>query len=358
MVFAMHKHVRLRKFDRLDQRFDLYERALSRPEHQMKMKEAGDFVETCLKEDVDVPISCRHRLASFLGKLCTQYDRILDDELFFLDQDDLLSEADRSIRGQALGNLINFGYWVRRQLADDQVDSPEVFSILSKRLSPQCAHPMTLPEYAMLGSHYNLLFSWNQEWATRHKNGIFPQKDPRAWTVAFSHYLNRNESYKPVFDIVRDDIMFALNHIDWFNTKGFGEEEDDPVDSLGQHLIGYFFLGIYPLTGKDSLLEIFYDKTDENRWARLFSYTGFFLQRIGKKLDDKLERRIVEFAGWCLKRRNPSELKEFAPWREAECLDEKWRLNFCSEVLDIYQLLGIQMRPLLYRVIQKRNAIE
>ena len=369
MVSAMHKHVRLGKFDRIDQCFGLCEWVLSRAEWPMQdgveslRRAVGDFVGMCLQEDVDVPIAWRHRIASLLDKLCTQYDRILDggEEPASSDQDDLLNEAISNMRGQALNNLVDFGYWVRRQQEDAQADVTEVFSILSKRFDPQCEHPMTLPECAMLGSHYNLIFSWNPEWAIRHKNQIFPQNNQKAWAIAFGHYLNENRPHKPMFDIVRDDIILALNNMDQFNTKGF--DGVDPVDSLGRHLSSYFFWGIYPLTGGDSLLESFYDKTSEDRWACLFDSIGRGLKFIDEQLDDELERNIMEFAEWRLKKQNSSELKEFTFWLEAECLDEEWRLNLYSKILDTYGLQDIHepdesnRLEVLYSEYQEMNIL-
>ena len=351
MVLAMNDHVRLGKFDVLDQCFGLCKWVLSRPDQPMKAgvesprQAVGDFVGMCLQDDVDIPISYRRHLASLLDKLCTQYDKRLDDdEPVFSDRDDLLNEAYNNTRSRALDNLVDFGYWARRQLEDAQAGASEVFNILAKRLDSQCAYPLTLPEYAILGSNYHLLFIWNQEWATRHKNGIFPQENPEAWSTAFGHYLNCNQPHKLMFDIVRNDIMFALDNMDRFNTKGFGNV--DPIDSLGRHLTSYCFWGVYPLTGGDSLLENFYDKTGEDRWARLFDSTGRGLKCIDKQLDDILEQNIVAFAEWRLKKQNLSELNKFAFWMEAECLDEEWRLNSYSGILDTYGRLDIHKEEL------------
>ena len=83
-----------------------------------KSRAVGDFVEMSLEKDVNVPISARNRLFSLLDKLCTQYDRRLDDdEPVLLGQDDQLSEAINKTRSRALKSLIDF-YWVRRQLED------------------------------------------------------------------------------------------------------------------------------------------------------------------------------------------------------------------------------------------------
>ena len=356
MVSAMHEYAKRGEFDMLDRCFDLCEWVLFRPnqpteegigrnekskEHpswESSRRAVGDFVGMCMQEDVNAPILSRYRLASLLDKLCTRYERRLDDDEPVLPaRDDLYTEAINNTRGRALGNLVDFGYWVRRQLGDVQADAHEIFSILDKRLDLGCEHPLTLPERAILGSHYHHLFSMNQEWATRRKNDIFLQKDPQEWAAAFGNYLNHNQPHKLIFDIVRDDIKLALDDMERFNIKGFGR--DDPVDSLGRHLFSYYLWTVYPLTGEDSLLERFYGKTNEDRWARLFGNTGRGLQFIDKQPDDALQRKIIQFAEWRLNKKSLSERKEFlSSWIQAECLDEKWRLNSLSNILDIHGL--------------------
>ena len=350
MVSAMHEYAKHGKFDRLDQCFDLCEWVLSQPNQPMEegasrnekskehlswensRREVVDFVEMCMQDDVNAPISSRYRLASLLDKLCIQYDRRLDDDDPVLPaRDDLYAEAINNTRGQALYNLVNFGYWVRRQLKDVQADTHEIFSILDKRLDLGCEHPLALPERAILGSNYHLLFYWNKEWATKRKTDIFPQKNQQNWAVAFGNYLNHNRPNKLMFDIVQDDIKIALGDMDRFKIKSFGL--DDPIDSLGRHLFSYYLLKFYPLTGKDSLLESFYNKTNEDHWAHLLGSTGNALK--DKQLDDSLLRRIVQFAEWRLNKKNLSERKEFLFfWIQSGCLDEKWRLNALSDILD------------------------
>ena len=256
IVSAIQEQVKLKQFDKLDQWFDLCEWVLSHPdqpkeedgnrsdvsrEHpdwQSSRRAVGDFVGMCLKEDVNVPISVSQRLVSLLDKLCTQYDRRLDeDEPVFLNRDDQLTEAINNTRSQALEHLVDFGYWVRRQSEDNQADTPEVFTILDKRLRSECKHALTLPEYALLGLNYGHICDLNREWAVQHKSDLFPQEKLPAWTEAFENFLRYNRPYKQVFDIVRDDIEFALENIDKFKT--------DSTDTLGEHLFTYYLRSLF-----------------------------------------------------------------------------------------------------------------
>lgn len=348
IVSAIHEQVKLKQFDNLGKWFDLCEWVLSHPdqpkeegvnrsdasrEHpswQSSRQAVGDFVGMCLEKDINVPISGRQHLASLLDKLCTQYDRRLDaDEPVFLNRDDQLTEALNNTRSMALEHLVKFGYWIRRQSENDQAATPEVFTILEKRLSSECEYALTLPEYALLGLNYGRICGLDKEWAAQYKNALLPQEKLPAWTEAFGNFLQYNRPYKQTFDIVRDDIEFALENIDKFKTNS--------ANTLGEHLFTYYLWKVYPLTGDSGLLEKFYEKTkeDKKRWSHLFDYVGRRLKNSGKQLEADLSQRIIDFFDWRFERQEPSELKKFAFWLEAECLDAEWRLTSLSKILDI-----------------------
>ncbi len=362
IMSAIHDQVKLKQFDMLDRCFDLCEWVLSHPdrpkeegvnrsdesrEHsdwRSSRRAVGDFVEMCLKEDVNAPVTARERLASLLDKLCTQYDRRLDDgEPVLLNRDDLPTEAINNTRSRALESLVYFGDWVRRQSEDDQADTPEVFAILDKRLGSKCEHALKLPEYALLGLHYGRICGLDREWAARHKGDFFPQEKLEAWAGAFGSYLRFHRPHKPTFDIVRGDIEFAIEKIDEFKTGNDGTK--DLADRLGEHLFSYYLWKVYPLKGDDSLLERFYEKTkdDRDRWSRLFFHVGRSLKNSGKQLEESLEKRVIEFFEWRLEQKEPSELKEFTFWLEAECLSAEWRLTSFSKILDICGSEGIKI---------------
>ncbi len=354
MVSAIHERVKAKQFDSLDQWFDFCEWVLSHPdrpreegvnrsdlsrEHQdweSSRRAVGDFVEMCLEKDVNVPISARNRLFSLLDKLCTQYDRRLDDdEPVLLGQDDQLSEAINKTRSRALKSLIDFGYWVRRQWEDDEADTPEVFTILEKRIGSGSGRQLTLPEYAILGMRYIGIWGLNKEWAAEHRKDFSPQENLRAWIEAFGNFLKYNRPYRPTFYLVLDDIEFALENIDQFKIDSLGPIK--LIDTLGEHLFIYYLWGVYPLTGDGSLLERFYQKTekDRNRWSHLFDYVGRFLKNSGKQLEEGLRQRSIEFFNWRFEKKEPSELKKFTFWLEVQCLDADWRLMSYSKILDI-----------------------
>lgn len=354
MVSAVHEQVRLKQFDRLDQWFHLCEWVLSHPgqskkkdisrsdtsrenaDWQSSRRAVGDFVGACLQKDVNVSISERDRLASLLDTLCTQYDRQLDDnEPVLLNRDDQLTEAINITRSRALENLVDFGYWVRRQMPNDQADTPEVFTVLEKRLGSDCERALTLPEYALLGLQFGRICGLNREWATQHKSDFFPQESFTKWKEAFGNFVKYNRPNKLAFDIMRGDIEFALANIGNFRIGSIGTT--NLADTLGEHLFTYYLWDFFPLTGKESLLERFYEKTaeDKDRWAQLFDFVGRSLKNSGKQLKEGLEHRIIKFFDWRLEKKELSELREFTFWLQAEGLDPEWRLRSYSSTLDV-----------------------
>ena len=353
---AMHERVTSEQFDVLDKCFDFCEWVLSHPEKSNENEDdgdhvdnsreppgwhssrraVGDFVGACLKKEVNVPISERQALASLLDKLCTQYDRRLDDEEpVLLNREDQLTEAINNTRSRALEDLVDFGYWLRRNSEDEKAETPEVFAILEKRLGVECERPLTLPEFALLGLHFGRICGLSRKWATQHKKDFFPQEAFTRWKEAFGNFLKYNRPYRLAFDIMQGDIEFALKNVGNFRIGSIGTT--NLADTLGEYLFTYYLWDYFPLIGKESLLEQFYEQTqdDRDRWSELFDFVGRSVKSSGKHLRGDLKERIIKFFEWRLEKKEPCELKEFKYWLAAECLDPEWRLQSYSSTLDV-----------------------
>ena len=93
------------------------------------------------------------QLEEILDLLCAQFDRRLDNnEPVRLDRFDAYDEAINNTRSRALGSLIQFGFWLRRN--DPDAELSFLSNTLEKRFSPDAEHPLTLPEYGMLGENF------------------------------------------------------------------------------------------------------------------------------------------------------------------------------------------------------------
>ena len=355
MIYAMQAHVKEKNFNQLNKWLTFCEWVLSRPDREHdadyrlgdesrenpqwsnSRRAVGDFIGVCLEKEIDVPIVAREQLAKLLETICTQYDWRLDENHpTTMNQYDPLTEGMNNTRSRALENLVTFGFWLRDH--DPDTNILEVTTILERRFSPETNYPLTLPEYAILGKNYLSICSLNETWATEHKSGFFPQSKLPEWAAAFSSFVLCNGASKPIFKILKDDFNFALQHLQAIKNRNRGGHE--PIKVLGERLFHYYLLDMFPLEGQESLLERFYQQTDKKRehWANLFNYIGHRLWNTGKDLNQNTEDSVRTFCDWRLKFGEPTELRYFTTWLQAECISTRWRLKTYSKVLDICEV--------------------
>ena len=304
------------------------------PDWDSSRRSVVDFIDACTNKDTDAPIAARDGLAALLRQACCQFDWRLDHDLpVLLNRDDPITEAINNTRSRALESLVNFGFWVRRQLSEDHL--PEVTDILAKRIVDGAEIPLTQPEHALLGMHFGSLCILNRNWAAQQRKIFFPRANESVWRDAFGSYIRFNRPVKLTFEILRGEFEYAIENLNILATKK--DDGKKLADSLGQHLFTYFLWGVYPLMGDESLLVRFYDKTkdDRKRWGQLFDHVGRSLKNSGRQLEKSLTDRIIAFFDWRFEVAEPLELQKFTFWLEAECFDPGWRLRSYSKILDL-----------------------
>ena len=354
MIYAIQAYVREKNFDQLNEWLAFSEWVLSHPDrgHKGNYKQGdesrenqswnnarravGDFIGVCLEKDIDVPITARRQIAKILRKLCTQYDWNLDENNSRgLYRQDPLTEGINNTRSRALEDLVKFGFWLRRH--EPECEVPEITTLLAKRFASETDYPLTPPEYAILGKNYLSIYNFNKKWAIAHKSDFFPQRQNKRqeWYAAFSSFMLCNGALKQIFEILKDDFNFALQHLSDFKKHDLVARQ--PIDVFGERLFNYYLWEMFPLNGQESLLEQFYQRTEEKReiWANLFSNIGHRLLSTGKDLDQRMKDRVKKFFNWRLKQEEPTELRYFTYWLQAECLETKWRLKSYSKVIDV-----------------------
>ena len=354
MIYAIQTLVKEKNFDQLNDWLELCEWILSHPDraHDQDYRQGdesrenqdwtntrravGDFIGVCLEKDVDVPITARSQIAKILRKLCTQYDWNLDERnLSGLYRSDPLTEGINNTRSRALDDFVKFGFWLQRH--EPECEIPEITNLLEIRLSAETDYPLTPPEYAILGKNYLSIYNFNKKWTIAYKSDFFPQaKNKRQeWYAAFSSFILCNGAFKEIFEILKDDFYFALEHTSDF--KKHDHIARQPLDVFGERLFTYYLWEMFPLKGQESLLEQFYQKTDGNRehWGNLFNNIAHRLASVGKDFDQSMKVRVKKFFKWRLKQGEPTELRYFTYWLQAECLNVEWRLNAYSKVIDV-----------------------
>ena len=355
MVNAMHDLVKEKDFDKLEKWLAFCRWVLDHPdptnlgevspgrlgdgsrEHpywHTSRRAVCDLLGECFEDDIDLPLRVRAQFAEILHTICTQYDCYLDtDNRVISNGTNELNEGINSTRGKAIGNLVKFGFWVRKHKPKAKVT--EIKGILESRFSADSKYPLTGPEYAILGMEYCNLLNLDKQWALSHKSSFFPHCALNFWRESFGNLLEWSPPHKLLFNELGDQFEFALEHQDCLKQqKRSGGKTAN--DSLGRHLFYYYVWGFSPLTGQGSQIEVFYQKTDGERmhWATLFGHIGNSLQNAGARLDVQLEERLFAFFEWRFQTGEPKELKQFVNWIEAECLDVEWRLESFSRILD------------------------
>ena len=361
MIGAMRECVETRNFENLNQWISFCVRILlhsdapletdsvqdnefqKQPEWHDFRKAVGYFLRACLEKEV--PVFTRVGLATLLDVLCTRFDPHLDQNI---KGNNLIDTAIHSTRGSALEDLVKFGFWLRKH--DARTEVTELRTILEKRFAPTAEYPLTLPEYAILGTKYKQIFDLDAKWTSDHKSDFSPRGDFQKWLAAFENFVLYNGACEATFETLRDDYDFALQHLNDVKRQTLPGEKrtrsllkpDRPEDRfiyfLGKHLFAYYYLwNMYTLRGEDSLLERYYQRTANNRkhWINLFEHVGRILGNTVGTLDKCRKDRIIVFFDWRYEVGDPTEFQQFRFWLRAKCLDPQWRLDSCSMVLKI-----------------------
>jgi len=299
-----------------------------------------EFIKVCVSKDVNVPITFREDLTNLLQLVCNQFDWRLDhDQPVLLNQYDPITEAINNTRSCALESLLNFGFWIRRYLPTDPVK--EISTVLSKRIDKNSEFPLTHPEYALLGMHFEDLYILDLDWTTKQKNILFLKENESIWMDVFSSYIRFNRPSRRLFYLLLEDFEYALENLNILikekNNNGF-------VDRLGQYFFSYYLWGIYPLTDTKSLLQSFYDKTNDNRqrWAQLFNHVGYSFGNSNTNIDEKLIDQAIAYFDWRFEIAEPIELQKFTFWLSAKCFDPEWRLQSYMKILTLLKQKSVK----------------
>lgn len=327
---------------------DLSEESDENPDWEHARHAVVNFVEICVNKKVDISLEWRDYIHPLLGNLCIGYDSRLDEN-GYVDENDYVTTAFNTTRARALSVMIDYAFWVKRQdikVKDILNDLPEIQRILKLRVvkeEPQ----LTLPERSLLSSNFTQLYNLDFNWILKNIRHLFPHEKDNyiKWQVGFSEYLDSNDPNIELYEILKEDFIYALKNIQ--KLREDGNSRHDVVENLGIHLFSYYVIGKFELTGEDSLIEINYNKTEPEQWAALINHVGRLLEK-GMVTKDSYLKRCIDFFEYRLSvvskliTKNPQqkntyskELQEFQWWMRAEGLDADWRLEKLSQVLDI-----------------------
>lgn len=253
-----------------------------------------------------------------------------------------------AIRVEAISCVIQYAGWVKNNLeADDDPeerrardfdDMPEVRAILSKHLDLEYEPAFAVHE--IYGRSFAHLCWLDLRWAAENKGRVFPTQEAllKYYRAAWEEYIIFNESYNPVFDILRDEYGRA---VDLIGTGTLKERDSyDPEEYLAQHLMLLYLRGKLGLDEPGGLLERFFSRASNG--LRAYA-TALFRQSFSpeaKELSDAFLERLR--ALWVHRleavRRDTSlrdELESFGWWVPSEQFEPRWMLLRLKETLEL-----------------------
>ena len=292
------------------------------------------FVNTCLQSDKGVLPNIWKGLLDILTLLFTQCDLALDDkkEKKYMMKDHF-NEGMNTIRGRALSMLLKLATTTAKQ-QNDKTAFSAIINVIEQRLSPQAELPLTPYEHAILGAKYLLISDYDKEWTYKHRAAIFPQDKLTSWLAAFSALIGYNHPCETMFEVVKDNFNFALQHVDELRGKT-SYVKKTPLIMLEKRLFTFYFLEFYPLKGENSLLEQYYKKFkfDANSRENLLRAVGVFLRDEDDKIDGKQYKKFIAFFMWQLESGSFAKMMDLTPWLNDKYLKVEEQLDACHKVL-------------------------
>jgi hypothetical protein len=167
------------------------ETSRNRPDWSGAQRQVVDFIGVCVNKDVNIGPEWRPRIFELLKTACLTPDPCLDTNKLAVASRDYLNEAINTMRGRALENLLQYGFWIRRHAHDSDVS--DVFDVIELRLAE--SPPLALAEYGLLGASFHQLYMLSSSWVKENVSQVFPQSKTDAWAVAFGTYLRFNNAH-------------------------------------------------------------------------------------------------------------------------------------------------------------------
>ena len=348
--FALCNWIILNENPEAIERKNLSEESEENPDWEYARRAVVVFVKICVNEEVDILLVWRDYIHPLLENLYIGYDSRLDkNDYITFGENDYITKAINSTRALALEAMIDYAFWVKRhdkKVKNISNDLPEIQRILELRVvkdQPQ----LTLPERSLLCADFTKIYNLDSNWTLNNIRHLFPHEQDTyiKWQVGFSEYLHWNDPYIELYDILKEDFIYALKNIQKLSEEGVSRY--DVVEDLGIHIILYYVMGKFELTGEGSLIEIYYTKTEPKQWLAMINRVGRLLEKNAAIKDSYLERFINFFEHRLgvvskLITKNPQqkdmyskEFQKFEWWMRAEVLDANWGLEKLSQVLDI-----------------------
>ena len=245
-----------------------------------------------------------------------------------------------TVRGEAMHSVVQYAFWVQRNLKDNQdqdaqgfVMMSEVQQVLEKHLdnSIECS----LAVHSVYGNYFPWLVSLDSAWAAGHVKAIFPFEDEaiKLWSAAWEAYIVYCPPYDDTFALLGEQYALAVDRISLPSEEKSHPEH--PRFRLAEHLMVLYGRGQLVLDSPSSLLAKFWRIAPASLRSHALSFIGRSLANSEEQVPDIVITRFVDLWEHRLKSlerglmadNDPSELSSFGWWFILEVFDPAWALN-------------------------------
>jgi hypothetical protein len=252
---------------------------------------------------------------------------------------DPMTRALNSVRGMATRAAFGYGWWVRGAEADEGHELlAELAALLERLIDPDTERTVTIR--AVFGQRFPSLVAFDEEWAGRRADDIFPIEDEgRLWHAAWDSYVRNDRAYADVYRLLRSQYRRALDELTEASAPDTGLFED-VGEALATHLMSLYLNGVITFGDEEGLLDRFYEVASVERRAQALDAIG---HGIAGKDDEPLSAEALSRLKSLIEKRidavrdsgDGEELRGYAWWFASGKFDPEWSLTTLQEVLEV-----------------------
>lgn len=256
-----------------------------------------------------------------------------------------ISPGINTIRGNALGRVMEYGEWVQRHLPSDSSSEsarggfakmPEVREVLDNHLNPEIDRSLSIrASYAYL---IGTLFDLDAEWTKKATTRIFPREPKYSHLrhAAWGAWVMFCSPGPRAIELLGDEYRYAVERIGESNQEKPGRRHPDY--ELATHLMTLYWWGRIGLESS-GLLARFYTRAGDELCARALQWVGQNLWREKAAIPDDVLLSLRTLwkcrldAARDSESPNIEELSQFGWWFASGKFEDSWAIEQLSTVL-------------------------
>lgn len=299
--------------------------------------------ESLKKRSSQIPAKYRKKVWSIIEIVCVDPNPSEEDEKKRGDDFDPINLSINSTRPEALFAAIEYGIWIKRMEEKEHGTAkiktigfksiPELKQTLEDHLDLR--KDSSLAIRSVYGQSLSRIIFLDSEWTRDNLLKIFPKEKIVYCDVAWKAYIEFNNPYNEVLDIIESEMDFYIEKIG----KDIKFKSHSPVsaeDRLAQHLMAYYWNG--KLNLKSKLIENFYEHANDECAAKAMASLGRGLKDTSKPSSAILDRlTILWIKRLANAKKDPvshqKELAEFSWWFISKKYDDKWSIIQLETIL-------------------------